>query len=595
MTSSRRNSNASSSASGSGIELTSRGQQPSATSESSLARPAMTHPGPRITLGFVTRKGKVDGLAPPPDPEKPNNNNPMPPITQFTPDPRLRKAFYGIDYNPAKTLMPWCGVTLQNVVDDVILMSQLTTRIRLYGMDCAQADLTFQAITALKLNRTMKVVLTLWVDKNSTTYQRQYDTLLKVLDTHGTDMIQGISVGNEVLFRNDTSLESLGVMMNNVRTTIRTRYNKNIPVFTSEIGNNLNANLAAISDELSGNLHPYFAGTAVAEAAKWTMGQYNDTLLAYPTSSGLKGAISEVGWPSAPASAVYQTYAVPGLANLQTMVDTFVCQANAAGISYYWFEFKDEPWKNDPKVPVEAHWGIFDQAGNLKIKIPDCIAASKKKAGYVRAIVDIATEEHQSLPDSNSSALHHRVLARIPTASSIYQSKSHYSLIPTGHNDDPDCPELPSTPSWSLSSIMERRDAHLTSPDHSNDITPETINHLLNLAHLCKPKDPVELQRLERDVRRMKNFLDYIQSCDTSHERLATDRSKTVESLRSLVDDRSGLRLRPTVSAAADKGQDNNKEKEREAIRRREVLLERPSRVKGNFFVVGTELDKDDN
>ncbi|KAF9959590.1 hypothetical protein BGZ72_009320 [Mortierella alpina] len=443
--SSRRNSNSSSSlASGSGIELTSRGQYSSA-SASTLARPAMAREGSSrmsrhrdlssttmasagrnhhhhhdnyssldldtstteksdwlrrktrtsrkwrgiccgvgilafiaiitgIVLGFVTRRGKVDGLATPPDPEKPTTNKPMPPITQFTPNPNLHKAFYGIDYNPAKALMPWCGVTLQNVVDDMILMSQLTNRIRLYGMDCAQADLTFQAISALNLNNTMKVVLTLWVDQDRVTYQRQYDTLLRVLDTYGTDMVQGISVGNEVLFRGDMSLGSLGELMKTVRTTVKTRYNKSVPVFTSEIGNNLNASLAAISDELSGNFHPYFAGTGVDEAAQWTMLQYNNTMEKNPTSTGLKGAISEVGWPSAPATAVYQTYAVPGLANLQTMIDTFICQANAAAIPYYWFEFQDAAWKNDPKVPVEPYWGIFDKDKRLKFNVPTCIA-----------------------------------------------------------------------------------------------------------------------------------------------------------------------------------------------------------------------------
>ncbi|KAF9185943.1 hypothetical protein BGZ50_002788 [Haplosporangium sp. Z 11] len=333
----------------------------------------MTTAATGIVLGFVLRKGKVDGLASPVDQDK-SSNKPLPPITHFTPDPKLRKAFYGLDYNPAKSLMPWCGVTLQNVVDDVILISQLTNRIRLYGMDCEQADLTLQAINALNLNNTMKVVLTVWIDKDPATNQRQYETLFKVLDTYGTDMVQGISVGNEVLFRGDMVLTDLSEIMKNVRATLKNRYNKVIPVFTSDIGNKLDASVAAVSDELFGNLHPYFSGTAVSEAANWTISQYNDIILGNPTNTGLKGAISEVGWPSAPASAVYQTYAVPGLANLQTMIDTFICQANAAGIPYYWFEFKDEPWKNDPSVPVEPYWGIFDKDGNLKIKIPNCIA-----------------------------------------------------------------------------------------------------------------------------------------------------------------------------------------------------------------------------
>ncbi|CAO3569708.1 unnamed protein product [Mortierella alpina] len=191
----------------------------------------------------------------------------------------------------------------------------------------------------------------------------------------------------------------------------------------------------------------------------------------------------------------------------------------------------------------------------------------------------------------------HTPLAKLPAASTLVQRRCRlYSTTPTGVPDDTDCPELPSTPSWSLSSIMERRDRLSTSPDHSDDITPKTIDHLLKLAHLCKPTDPDELQRLVRDVRRMKNFLDYIQSCDTQHQRLTTDPAKPVESLRSLVDDGFGLEMRLDRSPADEDVNAGSKEqRDREAVRRRDVLLERPNRVKGNFFVVGTELDPKDS
>ncbi|KAG0368940.1 hypothetical protein BGX24_002646 [Mortierella sp. AD032] len=156
-----------------------------------------------------------------------------------------------------------------------------------------------------------------------------------------------------------------------------------------------------------------------------------------------------------------------------------------------------------------------------------------------------------------------------------------------------DCPELPDKPSWSLSSIMEHRDS--VTDKNKDDITPETILHLINLAHLHKPSDPKILHELERDVRRMRNFLDYIQSCDTQGISSAADCSKPLENLRSLVDDGAGLRLRPTPtpSTASPSEQDKTmaRKQERQGAERRDMLLERPARVKGNFFVVGAELD----
>ncbi|KAI1314507.1 hypothetical protein EDD11_002124 [Mortierella claussenii] len=132
---------------------------------------------------------------------------------------------------------------------------------------------------------------------------------------------------------------------------------------------------------------------------------------------------------------------------------------------------------------------------------------------------------------------------------------------------------------------MEKRDALNTTDDHSNDITPETIDHLLDLAHLYKPKDSQELKRLERDVRRMRNFLNYIRSTDHQHSSTAS-----VESLRSLVDDGEGLRLRPSVASATEsnEGMFDEESKENQPLDKRSILLKRPKVVKGNFFVVET-------
>ena len=48
-------------------------------------------------------------------------------------------------------------------------------------------------------------------------------------------------------------------------------------------------------------------------------------------------------------------------ANLQTFIDSFVCQSNQMGIHYFFFEFFDEKWKDDAFGGVEGHWGLFYQ------------------------------------------------------------------------------------------------------------------------------------------------------------------------------------------------------------------------------------------
>lgn len=48
-------------------------------------------------------------------------------------------------------------------------------------------------------------------------------------------------------------------------------------------------------------------------------------------------------------------------ANLQTFIDSFVCQSNQKGTPYFFFEFFDEQWKDETFGGVEGHWGLFYQ------------------------------------------------------------------------------------------------------------------------------------------------------------------------------------------------------------------------------------------
>lgn len=128
-----------------------------------------------------------------------------PPSTDYTSnttimlDPRYTRSFWGMDYTPRGSQMDLgCTVSQNDVIEDLKILYQLTPRIRLYGMDCAQADLVLNGLNILGID--MGVILTLWVDNNQTTYQRQYDTFWKTTETYGFDRLTGVSIGNEGAF-----------------------------------------------------------------------------------------------------------------------------------------------------------------------------------------------------------------------------------------------------------------------------------------------------------------------------------------------------------------------------------------------------------
>jgi hypothetical protein len=119
----------------------------------------------------------------------------------FTKDSNLHQSFYGMCYTPLNAQYPACGDTLDSVIEDIQLISQLTTRIRLYGSDCNVSSLVLDAIQQTKVN--MTVFLATWLpqatdDPNNATYNRQVSEVQTAITSFGTDHVDGITVGNEV-------------------------------------------------------------------------------------------------------------------------------------------------------------------------------------------------------------------------------------------------------------------------------------------------------------------------------------------------------------------------------------------------------------
>ncbi|ORX92223.1 glycoside hydrolase [Basidiobolus meristosporus CBS 931.73] len=270
-------------------------------------------------------------------------------------------------YTPLNVQYPWCGDTQDEVIEDLKILSQLTPRIRIYGMDCRQFEYIMNGINALNIR--MGVIPTIWVDNNITTYNRQYETFFKVADRYGWDNIIGVSVGNEALYRKEISVEELQKRVKDVRDRIKAAGHPEIPVFSTDI-EQLDK-IIEMSDILFDNVHPFFAGTTVEDAATWTFQYFQEHDVDVAAKVGKKAVISEVGWPTGGAS---DRGAVASVANLQKLLDTFVCEANKRKVPNFFFEIFDEPWKIIFNEPRETMWGVFTDKKQLKsgITLPNC-------------------------------------------------------------------------------------------------------------------------------------------------------------------------------------------------------------------------------
>lgn len=326
------------------------------------------------------------------NPGGPRQTDPNDPST-FETDPNLHKAFWALAYTPEGSQLPSCGNSLEKVIKDVQLLSQLTTRIRLYGADCNQSALVLEAIKQTKTN--LQVYLGNYVvpDDNGVAYKRQRDTIKQAIQTYGTDHIAGITVGNEYMLNYmlsngggspDSAIGNTGAagLIDNIQDTRKMLADMNlpktIPVGNSDAGAWFNTRVLQAVDYGMANVHPWFANVTIQDAASWTNQFFQETNVqpASRLSNKPKMYIAETGWPTASSDKANESNgaAAASIANLQIFMDTFVCQANNNGTGYFYFEFTDEKWKDIQFGGVEGHWGLFNEDRSLKsgVKIPDC-------------------------------------------------------------------------------------------------------------------------------------------------------------------------------------------------------------------------------
>lgn len=257
-------------------------------------------------------------------------------IKELMDNPDLHKVFHGIDYTPLNAVYPECikwVPSQNNITRDIAVMSLLTDKIRLYGNDCNQTEMVFHAIDRLGVD--MKVWVGVWLDGNTTTNDRQLHQLWDIVDlTEHHDKIDGIAVGNEVLFSKYLTETELTTVIEEVRANLTER-SYDIPVGTSDLGSNWNADMASKVDVLMANVHPFFAGVTAEKAADWTYKFFEENDVAYTLDLAKppRVMISEVGWPSGGGK---EKGSVAGIDEFNTFMEDFVCAENKRGTEYFW-------------------------------------------------------------------------------------------------------------------------------------------------------------------------------------------------------------------------------------------------------------------
>jgi len=319
-----------------------------------------------------------------------DNNDP----SSFKKDDNLKNAFWAVAYTPFGSQIPDCGSNLEAVIEDMQLISQITTRLRLYGADCNQSALVLDAIQRTKVD------LTVWLGNyvlpdDDAGYERQRDEINSALQTFGADHVEGVTVGNEFMLNylnahgagvsdpnSDVGNQGAQYLISKISDTRNSlkglKLGKTLQVGTADAGAFFNNMVLGAVDYGMANVHPWFANQTIDAAASWTTSFFQDTDIAAANAVANKPQmyIAETGWPtnSKDPGSGSDGPSIASVDNLQIFVNNFVCPSNSGGINYFFFEVFDEPWKDAQFGGVEGYWGLFNYNKTVKapLTFPTC-------------------------------------------------------------------------------------------------------------------------------------------------------------------------------------------------------------------------------
>lgn len=249
------------------------------------------------------------------------------------------------------------------------------TSARLYTM--IQAGTTNTPISAIPaaISSGTGLLLGLWASAGQANIDNEIAALKSAISQYGSafvDLIEGISVGSEDLYRNSATgiLNKSGVganpadvasFINQVKSAIAGtaaagKLVGHVDTFTAYI-NGSNSAVIDAADFLGMDAYPYFQNTmanSIADGPGLFTSAYDQTVA---VSQGKPVWITETGWP---VSGPTENLAVPSTANAQTYWDAVGCNFGFGKIPTYWYTLNDNGASPSFGVTTGSETPLYD-------------------------------------------------------------------------------------------------------------------------------------------------------------------------------------------------------------------------------------------
>ncbi|KAJ1855826.1 hypothetical protein LPJ73_002279, partial [Coemansia sp. RSA 2703] len=259
-------------------------------------------------------------------------------------------SLWGLTYSPYNTdgSCPDVGT----VAGQLAKVAAVTNNIRLYSTDCSQLSNALQAITSSNLN--LNIHAGIWISNGDSRMQSDLNDFVSAAKKYGTNLIKGVSVGNEDISKGMSESTLIGYI-NQVRARLQAEGLGNIPVYTTEQDAKFTSGMAAASDLVQINVYSIFDGsfTNIDASVQSIIQRANN--VKNNVAGGKQVRFGETGWSSAGSTGPSPLT----LANEIQFAQKIKCAAKSAGLDYFYFEAKDAQWKQGESAS-EQSFGIFN-------------------------------------------------------------------------------------------------------------------------------------------------------------------------------------------------------------------------------------------
>jgi len=202
----------------------------------------------------------------------------------------------------------------------------------------------------------LNTLVGVWLGDDKDDNEQEIEGLIQLAKEGCVDVA---AVGNEVLYRNDLTLEELVGYINRVKDALT---GMNIPVGYVDAYYEFSRHpiLVESTDVVLANLYPYWEGCPIDYALGHMQAMYGQVVDA---AQGKPIIITETGWPSQGGGL---KGAIAGEAAAMKYFIDAMRWTKENDIPIFYFSSFDESWKVGPEGEVGAYWGLWDKYENLK-------------------------------------------------------------------------------------------------------------------------------------------------------------------------------------------------------------------------------------